>query len=194
MTKKYKVTYDSGKEKTFHIHMPNTIVKFRQMGNGLYGMNPKHDNTFIKMKIPGNIHMLNTSEENFKFLSKRQQGKVKMTRKLYHAMGTPTVDDLKAMIRINLIRINIVATADVNLATKVFGPDIGSIKGKTNRRKPTPVVSNIVDIPDELLELQKDLTLSLDGMTINSLNFLTTISHDLMYRTAQYVQCNNATN
>ena len=94
----------------------------------------------------------------------------------------------------NLIRNNIVTTADVNLATKLFGPDIGSIKGKTTRRKPTPVVSNIVDIPDELLELQKDLTLSLDGMTINSLNFLTKIYHDLMYRTAQYVQHNNETN
>ena len=94
----------------------------------------------------------------------------------------------------NLIRNNIVTTADVNLATKVFGPDIGSIKVKTTRRKPTPVVSNIIEIPDELLELQKDLTLSLDGMTINSLKFLTTISHDLMYRTAQYVQRNNAMN
>ena len=117
-----------------------------------------------------------------------------MARKIHHALGTPTVNDLKAMIRMNIIQNNIITTVDVNLATKVFGPDIGSIKGKTTRKKPTPVVSNIVDIPDELLELQKYLTLSLDGMTINSLNFLTTISHDLMYRTAQYVQCNNATN
>ena len=51
MTNKYKVTYVSGKEKAFHVHTPNTMVKFRQMGNGLYGMHPKHNNTFIKMKI-----------------------------------------------------------------------------------------------------------------------------------------------
>ena len=174
--------------------MPNKIVKFRQMGNDLYGMNLKHDNIFIKMNNSGNIQMLNTSEENFKFLSKRQQGKVKMARKLYHTMGTPAVDGLKAIIRMNIIRNNIVTTADVNLATKVFGLDIGSIKGKTTRIKPTPVVRNIVEIPDVLLELQKDLTLLLDGMKINSLKNLTTISHNLMYRTAQYVQLNNATN
>ena len=85
----------------------------------------------------------------------------------------------------NIIQNNIITTVDVNLATKVFGPDIGSIKDKTTRRKSTPVVSNIVEIPDNLLELQKDLILSLDGMTINSLKKLTTISHDLMYRTAK---------
>ena len=194
MAKRYKVTYDSGKEKAFHVHMPNKIVKFGQMKNGLYGMNPKDDDTFIKTNKAGNIQMLNTAEENFKFLSPRQQLKVKAARKLYHAVGTPTVDDLKSMIRMNLIRNNVVTTADVNLATKTFGPDIGAIKGKTTRTRPVPVVSNIIEIPDELLELQKDLTMSLDGMTVNSLKFLTTISHDLMYRTAQYVQRNNATN
>jgi hypothetical protein len=50
-----------------------------------------------------------------------------------------------------------------------------------------PVTSNIVEIPDELLEVQQDLTLSMDGLTVNSLKFLSTISHDLYYRTAQYV-------
>ena len=66
-------------------------------------------------------------------------------------MGTPTVDDLKAMILMNIIRNNIVTTVDINLATIVFGSDIGSIKVKKNRRKPTPVVRNIVEIPDKLL-------------------------------------------
>jgi hypothetical protein len=102
-------------------------------------------------------------------------------------MGTPTVDDLKAMIRMNLIKNNIVTADDVNLATKAYGLDVGKIKGKTTRGKPTPVTSNIVEIPDELLEVQQDLTLSMDGLTVNSLKVLSTISHDLYYMTAQYV-------
>jgi hypothetical protein len=44
-----------------------------------------------------------------------------------------------------------------------------------------------VEIPDKLLDIQKDLTVSMDGLTVNSLKFLSTISHDLYYRTAQYV-------
>jgi hypothetical protein len=102
-------------------------------------------------------------------------------------MGTPTVEDLKAMIWMNLIKNNVVTTDDVNLATKAFGPDIGGIEGKTTRSRPTPVQNNMVEIPDELLDVQQDLTVSMDGLTVNSIKFLSTISHDLYYRTAQYV-------
>jgi hypothetical protein len=102
-------------------------------------------------------------------------------------MGTPTVDDLKAMIRMNLIKNNVVTPDDVNLAPQAYGPDVGGIKGKTTRRRPTPVVNNMVEIPDELLDVQQELTVSIDGLTVNSLKFLSTISHDLYYRTAQYV-------
>jgi hypothetical protein len=42
-------------------------------------------------------------------------------------------------------------------------------------------------MPDELLEIQQDLAVSMDGLTVNSLKFLSTISHDLYYQTAQYV-------
>jgi hypothetical protein len=38
-----------------------------------------------------------------KFLGKRQQEKVKKARELLEVMELPTVDDLKAMIRMNLI-------------------------------------------------------------------------------------------
>jgi hypothetical protein len=55
-------------------------------------------------------------------------------------MGTPTVDDLKAMIHMNLIKNNVVTMDDVNLAEKAYGPDVGGIKGKTTRSsRPKPV-------------------------------------------------------
>ena len=101
----------------------------------------------------------------------------KQARELYEAIGTTTVDDLKAVIWMNLIKNNVVTTEDVNLSTKAYSPDVGGIKGKNTRSMPKTVVSNIVEIPDELLEAQKDLTLPTDGFTVNSLNFLSTISH-----------------
>ena len=69
------------------------------------------------------------------------------------AAGTPTAEDLKAMLRMNLIKDCEVKTEDVNLAEKVYGPDVGAIKGKSTRVKPTPVTSEIIEIPDELLKL-----------------------------------------
>ena len=103
-------------------------------------------------------------------------------------MGTPTVDDLKLMIRMNLIRNNEVTTNDINFVTRAFGPDIGAVKDKTTRSKPTPVTSNKTEIPRELISVQENVTLSIDGLNVNLLDFLTTISHNIYYRTAQYVQ------
>eukprot|EP00957_Ditylum_brightwellii_P060492 4593038-Ditylum_brightwellii.AAC.1 len=65
-------------------------------------------------------------------------------------MGTPTVEDLKAMVHMNLIINNEVTTDDANLATRAFGPVIRAIKGKTTCSKPTPVTSNMIEIPQEL--------------------------------------------
>jgi hypothetical protein len=148
-------------------------------------MDPNNESSFTMTKKPHQF--LNTLEENLGFLSPRQQKGAKIACELYKAMGTPMVDDLKTMIRMNLIKNNVVTTDDVNLATKAYGPDVGAIKCKTTRGKPTPVTSNIVEIPDELLEVQQDLTLPMDGLTVKSLKFLSTIFHDLYYRTAQYV-------
>jgi hypothetical protein len=156
------------------------------MKGGLYAMNPKDPEN--DGSVPSQAHIGKTLEENMKFLSPRQQKHAYRARELYDAMGTPTVDDLKAMIQLNIIRDNIVTTEDVNLAVQAFGPDVNDIKGKTTRSCPKQVMSNIVEIPDELLEAQKDVILSMDGMTVNSfLKFFTTISHEIFYRTAQYV-------
>jgi hypothetical protein len=73
------------------------------------------------------------------------------------------------------------------MSTKVFGENIGALKGKTTRQKPTPVTSNIIQISDELIEVQQDMILSMDGITVNLIKFLITISHEIYYRMAQYV-------
>ena len=85
----------------------------------------------------------------------------------------------------NMIKKCEVKTEDVNLAEKVYGPDLGDIKGKSTRNKPDPITSDLIEIPDELIKVQEDITLSIDGLTVNGLNFLTTISHNIYYRIAQ---------
>ena len=44
------------------------------------------------------------------------------------------------------------------LYIKAYVPDVGGIKEKNTRSRSTPVVSNIVKIPDEFLEVQQDIT------------------------------------
>ena len=112
-------------------------------------------------------------------MSERQQKRAKAARKVLQAIGTPTTQDSKAIIRMNLVKNSEITTEDVNLAEKAFGPDVGAIKGKTTRRRPAQAISNVIEIPRELLRINEEVTLSIDGLEINTLKFLTSISHDI---------------
>jgi len=184
MTSKYNVTYDSEKETAILVHMPNKIVRFRQMSNGLYALNPLSRDSYT---TTNKFQFVETVEENLGFFTPRQQERAKKARAFYRALGTPSLDELKAMIRLNLIKNNSITTEDINLAGRAFRSDVATLKSKTTRTNPAPAVSNLVEIPDELLETHQDVTISMDGLTVNSLKFLSTILHDIYYHTAQYV-------
>lgn len=92
----------------------------------------------------------------------------------------------------NLIKNAQITTEDINLAEKAFGPDIGAIRGKITRRATVPAFSSVVEIPAELLSIQEEVILSIDGLNVNSLKFLTSILHDIIYRTGQYIAEANA--
>ena len=102
--------------------------------------------------------------------------KAKQARDLFHALGTPSINDFKAIIRMNTINNNPVTTDDIKIAEKTFGPDIGTLKGKTTRLKPLPVMNDYIEIPKELIRAQRKVTLCMDGMKVNGQSFLTTIS------------------
>ena len=189
MTDRYRVTMDSAVEKALFVHLPDKVVIFKQLKNNLYGMNPNDPESFISEKKykEKKIQMMNIVEDNLRYMSESQQNRARKARKALQAIGTPTTQDLKAVIRMNMIKNSEITTEDVNLAEKAFGPDVGALKSKTTRRKPAKAISNVIEIPTELLSINEDITLSIDGLEVNSLKFLTTISHDITYRTSQYV-------
>jgi hypothetical protein len=87
---------DLKEELALLVHMPDKIVKFKQFSNGLHAMDPNDKTSFEMKKKP--YQFLTTVKDNMKFLSKRQQERAKKAQELLKVMGTPTVDDLKAMI------------------------------------------------------------------------------------------------
>ena len=86
-----------------------------------------------------------------------------------------------------MIIINPVTNKAVQWATKIYGQDIGQLKSQTTRRRPNHVVDTSIDIPDELLEVKKYGTGTMDGLTINGLKFLSAISLHIYFGTIHYM-------
>jgi hypothetical protein len=156
----YRITYDSEKEDAFIVHLPDKPVRFKRIGMNLYVFKP---NTTIEAE---NAQMLNTVEENKTFFTERQFQRAKRAHHLFHALGKPWINDFKAMICMNTINNNPVTTNDIKIAEKMFGPDIGTLNGKTTRHKLLPVVNDYIEM----------VILCMDEMKVNGQSFLTTIS------------------
>ena len=73
--------------------------------------------------------------------------RAKAARKLYHIVGSPTVEAFKAMQKGNVIKNCPVTAADVDIAEKIYS----TLKGKTTRKTPKAVVADEVLVPQELL-------------------------------------------
>eukprot|EP00934_Nitzschia_sp_Nitz4_P004202 Nitzschia sp. Nitz4//scaffold466_size5842//986//4399//NITZ4_009198-RA/size5842-processed-gene-0.7-mRNA-1//-1//CDS//3329552510//4192//frame0 len=183
MEDEYRITYDSQGDGAFVVHLPTKDVKFTKSENGLYYFVPEHLDT----GTPSATSHVQTVEENKRFYTERQVQRANKARELYHALGTPSTSDFKAILRTNMIKNNPVTLDDVNAAERIYGPDIGALKGKSVRTRPNPVVADYIEVPKQLYEDQRDITLAIDTMKINGIPFLATISHNILYRTVEWM-------
>ncbi len=192
MEDKYPISY-AAEEKTFIVHLPNKDVKFKRSGNKLYycqadySTNKNHDEVSHVNVCATNV-AIDSVDENKKMFTDRQVQRAKLARQLYrHSLGTPSLNDFKVIVTNNSIKNLPITLDDVKLAEQIFGPDIGALKGKTTRQKPTPVVSDYIEIPPELIMNHHNIVLCMDGMKINGVPFLTTVSRNIMYRTVEWI-------
>ena len=81
----------------------------------------------------------------------------------------------------------LVKPQDFKVAQRIVGPDVSTLKGKTTRRKPVPMVQEMVELPEELPPTD-DLELCIDIMKVNKIPFLITVSKRLLYRTCKRIK------
>ena len=192
-TDKYRVTFDSAKDNAFYVHTPKKTVRFGRTKANLYAHTPTRMATSKPEVTPlGPKTFVQTVEENMKFHTPREIKRAKLARDLIAALGSPSVADLKAAIAMNAIANLPVTTKDVDIAEKIFGPDLGTIKGKTTRRKPLPMVTDQIAIPPQLYEKRDALDLCIDIMFVNEMPFLTSITKALFYRMALFLPTQTA--
>ena len=78
-----------------------------------------------------------------------------------------------------------VTVEDVMRSERINGPIVQALKGKTVRTKPSPVVTDYMEVPHAIFEENRNVTLSVDVMFVNHIPFLTSISRHLKFITAE---------
>ena len=70
----------------------------------------------------------------------------------------------------------------MNFSEKIYGANIGALKGKTTRNRPTPVKNDLAEVPPELIEQHRELIYYMNVMYVNNMPMLTGIDRILRYR------------
>jgi hypothetical protein len=177
LKKKHQITYDSDKEDAFLVHMGNKIIKFECSPDRLYQYSVSsgyQQGLKEDQKEDGASNLISTVAENRKG---RQFERAKEARKLYHVVSTPTMNNFKPLLRMNVI----LTVKDVNISEKIFGPDMSSLKGKSTRRKPKPVRSDLIEIPKEIITKHHDIDLCMDAMYVNECGMLVAIDQTIKF-------------
>ena len=168
----FPIEYDGNKDR-FVVKTKNKDLMFERNHIGLYAFDPykeeeerekkKQRTQVSNMQVKGRANeycMYNgTVEDNKIPYTNRQIERAKKARELYQATGTLELDEFKNLIRSRGIKNNPVTTKDVDLAEMIYGPDVGGIKGKTTRKRPSVVMETNIEVPQEIYDVHKKVTL-----------------------------------
>ncbi|MGL5934526.1 MAG: hypothetical protein ACRCZI_02770, partial [Cetobacterium sp.] len=153
-------------------------MKFVMLHDGLHVHVPKQtDKVFV-----------NTVAENKEGYSKRQLKAAGRARELYAKLMYPSLKDFKWAVMSNQIKNCPVTVEDINVAQSVWGKDISALKGKTTRKKSTPVHGSEMKVPRDLLKLHRDVTMSIDIFFVTGIPFFLTLSHKIDFMSTTHLE------
>ena len=81
-----------------------------------------------------------------------------------------------------------VRVEDINIAENIFGPDMATLKGKSTRKTPKPVLQDWIELPKEILEKHSKIELCMDTMYVNGVGLMTAIDRTIKYRSVEYIE------
>jgi hypothetical protein len=121
---KHRVTYKNGKGNKFKVHKDDgTTRAFKQSKQGLFYMD-----------TAAGITLVNTVEKNKSKYMNRDYSRAVLARKLQKVLGRPSTRDYLRIVETNQLPNYPIERDDILAAEDIFGPDLGSLKGKTVQR------------------------------------------------------------
>ena len=175
---RYRVTYDSATDNCFHVHKGNKkIIRFQEASRRLYYFDTADRDETGTM-------LITIVENNKSKFSAYDYNQAEKARAIQRRIGRPSTADFIRYVAKNLIPNCPITVQDIKNAELIWGPDIGSLKGKTVRTQPPAVRVTGTDIPVTIMQHYKDVTLSVDVMKVTGIPFLMTISKHIKFGSA----------
>ena len=112
--------------------------------------------------------------ENFKGYAIKQVKGAFEAHCLQAMLGHPSRKDFKGMVCANLIANCPVTPENISRTHQLFCENLAGLRGKTVRKKPEQVVMDYVQIPRDLVQMDKYVILTADVMFVNNLTFVIT--------------------
>jgi hypothetical protein len=160
------------------VHKPNGDVRvFQESTRGLYYMDTVETGTLL----------INTVEDNRSSYTNRAYSRALLAQRIQKTIGRPSLRTFLNIVDNNLLQNCPVTRKDIMAAEDIFGPDIGSLKGKTVRSASVPVDIRIENLPATVMLRYKEVTLCGDIMFVNKTPFLVTISRDIKFGTVEMI-------
>jgi hypothetical protein len=164
---RYRMTYDSTNGNAFVVHKGNgTSHTFQQSPRGLFYMDTATTGTLL----------VNTVAENKTSYTNRDYLKAVLAREIQKKIGRPSTRAFIKIVDNKLLPNCPITREDILAAEHIFGPDVGSLKGKTVHCAPGQVNVQLHNIPPVIMSRYREIALGGDIMFVNKIPFFMRIS------------------
>ena len=184
------VEYDSKKGDQFEVTARDGSKKiFKRSAHGLYyfDMTPLMGRRLSQGA--GATSLLSTVALNKAKYTVSDCQRAEKARAVQRIIARPSTARYKELVRNNRIPHCDVTVQDIINAEDIFGPDVGSLKGKTVRRAPDQVrAGGLVPLPAMIKECYRKLVLSVDIMKLNGMPFLITMNSETKFGTVNWLK------
>ena len=189
---KYWITFDSDENNEFIVHKPDGSTRnFKESSCGLY----YHDTS---MEVTGVAEtgtvLVTTVADNASNYTHADYSHALLAHKTQQIIGQPSIRDYIRYVENNLIPNCPVTRRDIITAEHIFRPDVGSLTGKTMRKRPIGVgLYDHTPIPSGIMEQYHDVILVVDILYVNKLPFIATISRYICFGTVEFLHNQKST-
>ena len=178
--KGFNITYNN-KTDSFNIKGADTTEHtFKKSYQGLYYLDTATN------ERSGSVFITTVANNKSKY-SQRDYNRAVEARKLLCKIGRPSHQTFLRILERNLIPNCPVTRRDAMNAEAIFGPDLGSLKGKTVRKPSTPVLPVLNDLPPEIMLKYREVTLVIDIFSVNKNHFFISRSRHIQYTTVSEI-------